>query len=115
VDVIFVTRRAAAAAFLILSACGGEPADVPLVRLAAEQEAYDGRTVSTEGRVVPIEDPPAGEPYFVLEDHAGNRVHLLPDATARPYVGESVTVTGAFRFDPNAGRQLEIETIESSG
>lgn len=49
----------------------------------------------------------------MLEDD-GSRVRLLPDASAAPYSDESVVVTGTFRFDPNAGRELHVETIERS-
>lgn len=106
-------QRAICVAAVVVTACSS-PTDVPLAVLADQQDAYDGRTVSTHGVVVPVEDAPGREPYFVLEDNAGNRVRALPDASARPYVHESVAVTGMFRFDPNAGRELHIATIEPS-
>lgn len=98
-------------ALTMLAACGGETANVPLAELAAEQEAHHERVVSTEGEVVPIEDRPGATPYLVLEDDAGNRVRLFPEPIARRHTHESVTVTGTFRFDPTAGRQLHIDTI----
>lgn len=97
---------------IVLAACGGPAtADVPLARIAAEQDVYDGQVLSTSGTVVPIADVPGRDPYFVLEDADGNRVRLLPDDAARPYEGESVAVTGTFDFRPDAGRQLRVDTI----
>ncbi len=109
-----IASAAAVAMLVLMTGCGGEPADVPLAHLAADQEAYDGRSVSTRGTVVAIEDAPGSQEYFVLEDNAGNRVRLLPDATASRHVGESVVVTGDFGFEPNGGRQLHADAIEPS-
>lgn len=105
-------KRLVLLAVALLAACGGDPANVPLADLAAEQEAHDGRVVSTEGVVVPIEDRPGGDVYFVLEDDAGNRVRLVPDAAARRHADQTIAITGTFRFDPDAGRELDIDTID---
>ena len=83
--------------------------------LAAEQEDYDGQVVSTEGVVVPIEDRPGSEPYFVLEDDAGNRIRLHPDSVAEEHLDQAVIVTGEFRFNEEAGRELQIDSITGSG
>lgn len=85
------------------------PVDVPLATLAAEQEAYDGRTVVTEGVVVEVQDTMEAEPYYVLQDESDNRVRLLPTADARPHENQRVTVTGDFRFVPERGRELHVE------
>lgn len=99
---------------IVLAACASGASEVPLTMLADKQDVYDGRAVSTRGSVLGIEDPRGAGTYYVLEDNAGNRVRLLPDASARPFADESVVVTGTFRFDPNAGRELHVETIEPS-
>ena len=95
--------------------CDPGPAQVSLQVLADQQEEYDGRVVSTEGVVVPIEDRPGAEPYFVLEDEAGNRTRLHPDSAAQEHVHESIVVIGQFRFNPDAGRELHIDSITGSG
>ena len=107
-------KRAICILAVVLSACGSGTSEVSLEVLADEQDRYDGRVVSTQGRVIPIEDSPGAEQYFVLEDSAGNRVRALPDALVRPHARESVAVSGTFRFDPSAGRELHIATIERS-
>lgn len=108
------TARVLCTLALAVSACTGPTTEVPLALLTHEQEAYDDRLVSTQGVVVPIVDSPGGDEYFVLEDHMGNRVRALPDAVARRYAGQTVAVSGTFRFNPNAGRELRIATIERS-
>ena len=102
----------ALAVALSLPGCSrGGPAEVPLTLLVAEQETYDGRTVRTNGTVAAIRDYDAGGPYFVLEDVAQNRVRLVPDETAAAHEGETVAVTGVFRFQPDSGRELQIDDI----
>ena len=102
----------AAAVALSLAGCSrGRPADVPLTLLVAEQERNDGRTVRTNGTVTAIRDRDAGDAYFVLEDVAQNRVRLVPDETAAAHEGETVTVTGVFRFQAESGRELRVDDI----
>lgn len=97
---------------LSLAGCSrGGPAEVPLTLLVAEQETYHGRTVRTNGTVAAIRDYDAGDPYFVLEDVAQNRVRLVPDETAAAHEGETVAVTGVFRFQPESGRELQVDDI----
>lgn len=98
------------------AACGGRPpAEVPLARLVAEQETYDGRTVVTEGTVIAVRDAEESQVYFVLQDPADNRVRILPDAAAAPYEDATVTVTGMFEFRDRSGRELTVENIERDG
>lgn len=113
-------RRMAVVTLMLVAALGGSacttgPAEVSLQVLAAEQEAFDGKVVATEGLVVPIEDRPGSPPYYVLEDNAGNRTRLHPDSVAQEHVNASVAVTGEFRFTEEAGRELHIDTITASG
>ena len=107
-------KRALCVLAMVLAACGSGASEVPLAILADEQDVYDGRVISTQGTVIPIQDSPGAQEYFVLEDNAGNRVRALPDASVRPHANESVAVTGTFRFDPSAGRELHIDTVERS-
>lgn len=97
--------------FLIGACTGGAPADVPLALLVAQQEEYDGQTVTTHGTVVAVRDSEAADPYFVLQDRADNRVQLLPAAAAAPHEGDAVAVRGVFRFRPESGRELTVEDI----
>lgn len=109
-----VTARGAVLVLLlcVAAACtSGGVTRVPLATLAADQEAYDGRTVSTEGVVTEVRDAPTDEPYYVLEDGQQHRVRLVPDGVARTYAAELVTVTGEFRFVADRGRELHVENI----
>lgn len=99
---------------VLSTACsGGSIREVPLAQLAAEQDAYDGQAVRTLGTVVSVVDQPGDEPYFVLQDAAGNRVRLLPDGAVRGHEGDVVTVTGTFAFRPDAGRELLVDEIRA--
>ncbi len=91
--------------------CASGPVEVELSQLAADQEAYDGDTVVTEGTVREIRDHPDAEPYHVLEDAHDNRVRLLPDELAAEYAGRRVQVRGGFEFDPGQGRLLRAEDV----
>ncbi len=105
-----------ALATLVLTApacASARPADVTLVTLSAEQEAYNGRVVVTEGVVVAVRDAPDEEPYYVLQDDAQNRVLLVPSVWPADHEGEVVSVTGVFQIDPNSGRKLVIRRIDA--
>ncbi len=110
-----VQSLVAAITVAAIAACGStSPTDVTLAALAAEQERYDGRTVTTEGTVTAIRDAPADEPYYVLQDQSRNRVRLVPADVAQPHDGDLVQVTGTFRFIADRGRELQIEEITGS-
>ena len=101
---------AAIAALLLLGAwtlAHRGPTDVPLARLAAEQEAYDGAQVETVGLVRRFEDPGRAT-YYVLEDPQLTRVALEPAAAASPYQGQPVAVVGTFHVDASRGRWIAI-------
>lgn len=78
----------------------------------ADQESYEGELVTTEGVVTAVSDAPGGGAYHVLEDADANRVLLVPDSVAARYVGQRVSVTGRFTFDPDQGRQVQVERID---
>jgi hypothetical protein len=103
---------AAVTASLITGACGpadGEPRDVPLEALVAEQRSFDGARVRTRGAVRAFGDDSAI--HQVIQDRRSNRVQLLPDAVARRYVGHMVIVVGTFGFDEESGRFIRVEAI----
>ncbi|HVM00394.1 MAG TPA: DUF5818 domain-containing protein [Egibacteraceae bacterium] len=103
---------ALAAASVLLAACGGARG-VTLTELAHNAPDYDGRQVATSGIVLEFGDDEGPVPHhFVLQDADVNRVELLPDEAAAPYVGSAVRVVGEFRFDENRGRMLHVESIE---
>lgn len=102
----------AALALTMTAACAsGGPTPVTLATLAAQQDQYDGRTVTTDGVVTEVRDAPAEEPYYVLQDEFDNRVRLLPSDAADSYANEHVSVVGEFRFVADRGRELRIGEI----
>lgn len=105
------TAQCLVGVFLIAACSGGTPVEVPLAHLVAEQETYDGQALTTEGTVVAVRDFATADDYFVLQDAAENRVRLVPDEAAAPHDGDTVAVTGSFRFDEQSGRHLTVEQI----
>ncbi len=101
-----------AASIGVVTACGPSGAvEVTLGALAADHDAYDRRSVETVGVVVQVQDGPEDEPYYVLQDDSGNRVRLVPTASARRHSNQAVSVIGQFRFVPGRGRELRTERI----
>ena len=95
---------------LTLSACDGAPR-APLVTtpeaLARSAESFDGRRVTVDGTLRSLPDPR----HYWLEDAAPHRVALEPEDGLADRVGARLRVTGRFRYDPERGRWLEIETL----
>src|SRR5712691_61657 len=98
---------------LALAGCGGG-GQTSLAKLADNQDAYLGKRVSTTG-TVEVARNANGSRYYVLTGSAQDLVALLPDRTARRFVGELVVVSGRFGFDPHAGRVVRIERISRRG
>lgn len=94
-----------------VAGCGGG-GQVPLARLAGNQDAYVGKRVTTSGRVEKQTNVD-GTPYYVLTDTERNLVILLPASRARPYVGRKVSVRGRFGFNPHVGRLIRIAVIST--
>jgi hypothetical protein len=95
----------------VASACGdGDPIDVSLARISANASDYHGKLVRLEGTVVGFENPE----HYVIEDGQQNRVQLLPNELARPFVGEQATVVGRFTFSDTQGRRLAVTWMESA-
>jgi hypothetical protein len=65
--------------------------------------------VVVEGVVRSFDD--GGHAYYVVEDAAHHRVGLRPAEAAARYLSKAVEVTGAFRFDPAAGRFIQVVRI----
>jgi hypothetical protein len=108
------TRRllglAAIALAVLLAGCPAEdetPVEVSLAELVAEQREFDGRDVETQGVVRTFDEP---RHYWIEDDHP-NRVELLPDEVAEPYVGQEVRVTGRFSYADDRGRVIEVDEI----
>ena len=80
--------------------------------LTSAQEDYDGDRVRTVG-VVRRFGPEDGATrlHFVVEDQDQNRVGLIGGDPAR-HVGRTVVVVGTFRFAPDLGRWIEVESLE---
>jgi hypothetical protein len=105
--------RATLVALLVwTSACSGDGEDVPtvvsLAELVADQAAYDGELVTTEGTVRSFDDPL----HHWVEDADVNRVELVPDEVAAPHLGAEVRVTGRYTFRDDEGRRIEVERLE---
>ena len=95
---------------LAFAACGGddngEPKDVPLADVVADQDSYNGDTLRLQGTVVGFEE---AVEHYVIEDENQNRVELVPTDQAAEYEGQEVSVVGRFTFADDQGRRIEIE------
>lgn len=99
----------------LVAACGG-PRTASLADLTWEMEDYHGDEVRTSGVVIGFDESDGAlEEHYVIQDADANRVKLLPAEVAQPFAGRTVTVSGAFEYDPERGRLLHIETIEPAG
>lgn len=99
---------------LALAACGahdGRPADVPLATLAVQEDAYQNKTVRTQG-IIRMFEPPR---HYWIEDEYPNRVALEPEHLVADLVGQEVRVVGRFHFDDRTGRVIRIKEITRSG
>jgi hypothetical protein len=85
-----------------------------LAKLAANQDAYIGKRVTTSG-VVHAQADMQRSRYYVLADRADDLVLLVPKRLARRYSGDQVSVTGQFGVDARAGRFIRIERIKTTG
>ncbi|HZD75048.1 MAG TPA: hypothetical protein VE776_14375 [Actinomycetota bacterium] len=98
----------------VLAACAGRrPASVSLARLAADQEAYRGEQVKTQGVVRRFTDT-AGS-YFVIEDAEHDRVEVLPASRMARYQGRRVELTGRFGVGQTTGRFIQVERVSAGG
>lgn len=102
-------RVVIALAVLCCSACTDPGvADVTLAQLAAQQDDYAGRRVVTTGTLRSHPDPL----HYWIEDDAYHRVELDHAGNIAGREGDQLTVLGVFRYDKDAGRRIEVTTIE---
>jgi hypothetical protein len=109
--VLMPALRGGMLAALLLCAGGcdrGEPIPVNLLQLARDQAQYDGRQVETEGLLRSFPEPR----HFWIEDEANNRVELVGGDNLDVLVGQRLAVRGRFRYAPDRGRRIEVESIE---
>ena len=105
-------RRLALLGAIALAAAGcGGSGRIPLETLAAKQQAYVGKRVTTSGTVLQEHDP-SGKTYYVLGGAGGSLVGLLPAKRAARYVDAHVVVSGVFRIVPGFGRAIRVSRIE---
>jgi hypothetical protein len=92
------------------ASCGGdngEPREVTLGEVVADQSRFDGQVLQLKGEVVGFDNPE----HYVIEDAAHNRVELRPVEAAAAWSGQTVTVVGRYSFSETEGRRIEIEEI----
>jgi hypothetical protein len=120
--------RHSAATWLVLAAClaavlvaawvlstresDPAPADHSLRALTSAEERFDGDRVRTVG-IIRRFGPEDGATrlHYVVEDDDQNRIGLTGGDPDR-YVDRMVEVVGTFRFAPDVGRWLDVETIQ---
>lgn len=103
-------RTLLAVLLLALTACDGAP-QAPLVTtpaaLVRSAEQFEGRRVTVEGTLRSWADPE----HYWIEDAAPHRIALEPEDGLAGRVGEQLRVTGRFRYEPDRGRWLEVESL----
>jgi hypothetical protein len=102
-----------ASAVLAAACAGRQPASVSLASLAAHQQSYRGKQVTTQGVVRRFAD--ATGTYFVVEDAEHDRVEVLPASRMAAYQGRRVEVTGRFGVDQTTGRFMQVERVSVAG
>ncbi len=114
--VIRAVLAASALAVLLAAGCAESeprPRDISVAQLVGQEAAYDGDLVRTEGTVASFGEERAL--HYWIEDASSNRVGLVPDREAAPFLGHDVVVVGTFRFDERQGRRISVERIEPAG
>ncbi|SFC07696.1 hypothetical protein SAMN05660443_1455 [Marinospirillum celere] len=105
----FKTGLVVALFVTLLVGCSGSTDEVSLDFLVLHSGSYDGRTLTVEGQVRGLEEPE----HYWLEDDRYNRVGLSPDQEVKPYLDQSVRVTGRFEASGDKGRQIRVHQIEA--
>jgi hypothetical protein len=111
------------AATLPLAACGGQKSTLPpspgsagtvgLRNLARYPEVYADATIATTGTVARVGG--GGAPLFKLEGARGARIVLEPSASAAPFNGQRVRVSGIFTVTFKLGYEILISRIGRAG
>lgn len=101
-----------AAALLMSTSCAAVgPPKVTPAALLAERDAYDGKTVTTEGTVIELIADSGADPSYAVRDDSDNTVRLVPSGWAVPYQNQRASVTGLFRLAGDGGAELVIHRI----
>jgi hypothetical protein len=103
-------RPLLAVLLLALTACDGAPPAPTVTTPAAlvrSAEQFEGRRVTVEGTLRSWDDPL----HYWIEDAAPHRIALEPEHGLAGRVGEPLRVTGRFRYEPDRGRWLEVESL----
>lgn len=103
-------RAALLAALIGLAGCdyAEAPQAAPLRMLVAQPGDYQDELVTTAGTVRHFQEPL----HYWIEDDDLNRVALEPMENVEPYLGKRVRVTGVFHYQENAGRRIQLESIQ---
>jgi hypothetical protein len=94
----------------MLAGCGDpDPVRTTLSALTVSQVAYDGREVVVSGTLRTFDDPR----HYWIENAALDRVALKSTNDLEPLVGQTVEVSGAFLYDRNEGRRIEVTRLRT--
>lgn len=106
----FITLTAIAflASLALLGCSKNEQAlNVSLSTLVENPAKFNNSQVTTSGTVHYFETPM----HYWIEDDKLNRVEILPYSEIRLFLGESVVVTGEFRFSTTTGRSITLGEV----
>ena len=93
---------------LLLVGCGeSAPTKTTLSALSQVQKDFDGRSVMVSGTLRTFDKPR----HYWIENDALDRVALEGAINLAPLESKTVTVTGMFRYDSNAGRRIEVDEL----
>lgn len=92
----------------VLAGCTDSPTPASLEVLVAQQSSFDGQRVRTTGTLREFDDPH----HVWIEDAGLNRVELQPADGLSDRVGQEVEVVGRFRYQADAGRRIQLESVK---
>ena len=93
---------------LLLAGCGASaPVQTTLSALSNFQKDFDSRQVIVSGTLRTFDMPR----HYWIENDALDRVALEGTINLAPLVGQTVTVSGVFRYDSEAGRRIEVDEL----
>lgn len=107
-DAVPRARAAIIAVVWLLAACGA-PVETTLSALSSAQEDFDGRLVVVTGTLRTFPRPR----HYWIENEARDRVALEgAEIDLLPLVGRTIEVRGRFSYGREAGRRIEVESLE---
>lgn len=99
---------------LVLAACsGGGYEHVSIAQVSGNFEAWRGKNVEVEGRLLQFTDTD-GTSYGVVEDAQQNRIGLKEIAPWQGLVGTDVTARGKVQFDSSFGWYLAAPEVTAA-